>query len=460
MTAVVRLVLLGTVTLALVACASYQRAQLPTKATPARTRIALSVTVDRSVVQAAEDNAKFFEEGHTPEEKAAANSREAERARRQAAEAEARELSQRMTALLRSELLDRRIGLPVAPDAEADLVFEGVFRHGEHVLRLDWQLVEPATGAAVAAGQAPGYGVGTDLNPYADAVLAKLLTTDVDRYAKGAGPVVADPGGSLPLEAPLAATDGSRAWAVVIGVETYRDGLTPATHAAADARAFAGYAEKTLGVPAAQIKVLVNERAGRADVASAIEEWLPRNARAPGGKVYVFFSGHGAPDAETGKAYLVPWDADPAYLKTRGYGIEELYAALHGLQNQEIYVFLDACFSGSGDRSVLAAGTRPLVPVKTPAAPTRVISFAAAAARETTGAASDAQHGLFTRHLLAAMAGQADSDGDRNVTLGEVVRHVTEKVTAEARLQNREQTPTLDAPGVDPAKVKLVEALK
>jgi uncharacterized caspase-like protein len=215
-----------------------------------------------------------------------------------------------------------------------------------------------------------------------------------------------------------------------------------------------------LGVPEAHIRVLLGQRAGRSDIESMLQEWLPRNAVEPGGKVYVFFSGHGAPDPTNGKAYLVPWDADPAYIKTRGIPVDEIYAGLAKLKGQQAYVFLDACFSGSGQRSVIAKGTRPLVPIKAPKA-NRIIALTASAARETTGAARDAAHGLFTRHLLAGMGGAADANGDGQVTLGELAEHVRSRVSKDARLDNRDQTPSLLIDrGIDPNRHPLVQGLR
>lgn len=255
---------------------------------------------------------------------------------------------------------------------------------------------------------------------------------------------------------------GDNTWAIVVGIERYRDALPIATYAENDARAFAAWLETTLNVPPTHIKLLVGDRASRADLASAIEEWLPRNARTPGGRVYVYFSGHGAPDPETGTAYLVPWDADPAYLKTRGYAIDALYASLSKLPSQESFVFLDACFSGSGERSVLAAGTRPLVPVRSPTpVKSRLVAYAAASSTQTTGGWQARGHGLFTGHLLDALRGASDENVDGTITVDEVARYVAPRVGREARLQNREQTPVLTMPtGAAPHSITVVTGVQ
>jgi hypothetical protein len=90
-----------------------------------------------------------------------------------------------------------------------------------------------------------------------------------------------------------------------------------------------------------------------------------------------------------------------------------------------------------------------------------VVSFAAAGAREATGAARDTAHGLFTHRLLEALGGAADADADHAVTLAEVAEYVTARVSADARLDNREQTPTLTLPpGLTAAQLTLVDGLR
>lgn len=425
---------------------AYSRKELTKKRTPPKAKIFVDFKVDQSAVQAMRSNAQSTNQNSS------------------AFESNARRVGPAMTAMMKTELAQRGIGFAVVdPGAPVDLVLRGTFRAGNGSIDCDWELVHVQSKAVVTGGTASDTWFTGNPEPYADQVLENLLAMDVDRYAANAGGDTPPPPGPAQagLEPPKSTTPGDNAWAVIVGVETYREKLPVATHAEADAQAFQEYAEKTLGVPPAHIKVLVGERAGRADMASALLEWLPRNAVKPGGRVYFFFSGHGAPDPETGAAYLVPWDADPAYLKTRGLALDELYGALNAIKDHQVYVFLDACFSGAGDRSVLAAGTRPLVPVSTPKVPAGVITLSASQARETTGAARDGAHGLFTWHLLSGMGGAADQDGDKTVTFAELSAYVTDKVQTDARLDNREQTPSAQLPdGVSGHTLRLVEGIE
>lgn len=235
--------------------------------------------------------------------------------------------------------------------------------------------------------------------------------------------------------------------ALVIGVEDYRGGLPSSTGARADARAFSDLAETHLGIPRRNIITLLDDQATRSSLEAYLQEWLPKNAKSTG-RVYVFFAGHGAPDPQTGDAYLVPWDGDPRFINRQGMGINDLTSGLRELNTSEVIVMLDACFSGSGGRSVLAEGTRPLVPVKDLEVaprddqPARFALFSAAAADEVTGTMSGTGHGLFTYFLLDGLRGQADANGDGIVELGEVSAYLGAQVPDEARRDNRDQTPT------------------
>ena len=367
---------------------------------------------------------------------------------------------------LTTDILKKRFAQVVPDVANADLRFVGKIYPSTQKVNFDWTITD-ARGVVVLADKMDVFNYRDDQERFADNVLTQLAQVDLDAFARGQGVAVVPPTRTAPPpgkpnlpDAPKTKTSNPNAYAIVIGVETYRDQLPVATHAEADAKAFAEYAKQTLGVPESQVRLLLGQRAGRSDIDSMIKEWLPRNATAPGGKVYVFFSGHGAPDPTTGQAYLVPWDADPAYIKTRGVSVNDLYAALEALKGQQAYVFLDACFSGSGTRSVIAKGTRPLVPVDQPKA-SRIIGLTASGAKETTGAARDAAHGLFTRHLLAGMAGAADQDHDGQVTLGELADHVRVRVSKDARLDNRDQTPSLlVSTGVDANTHPIVQGLR
>ncbi len=229
-------------------------------------------------------------------------------------------------------------------------------------------------------------------------------------------------------------------FALVVGIEKYSD-LPDASFAERDARAVKEHL-LALGVPERNVIHLAGDKAGRSALAKYLELWLPRNVTAKG-RLFFYFSGHGAPDVKTGQAYLVPWDGDANFLEATGYPVSRLYEKLHALKAREVVVALDACFSGAGGRSVLAKGARPLVTkVDAGTVPADLTVLAAASEDEITSALDEQGHGIFTYYLLKGLGGAA-ADGSGVVTAKGLFDYLRPKVQDAARRQNREQTPVL-----------------
>lgn len=234
--------------------------------------------------------------------------------------------------------------------------------------------------------------------------------------------------------------DGSK-FALVIGVENYQN-APAADHAARDARAVKAHL-RGLGYPERNIVLLTDQQAGKSSLEKYLDAWLPKNTDEKS-TVAFYFSGHGAPNPEDGQAYLMPWDGDPKFLENTGYPVKRLYERLNALKAKKVLVAMDACFSGAGGRSVIAKGTRPLVGKvdEGRSVAGRVAALTASAADETTGAAEEAGHGLFTYHLLRSL----NAKGGR-ATFKQLYDDLTPKVRDAARRDNRDQTPQLIGDG-------------
>jgi TPR repeat protein len=233
------------------------------------------------------------------------------------------------------------------------------------------------------------------------------------------------------LPAPLAADP--KAVALVIGVERYRDGMPKADFAAADARLTAEYFKRVLGVQDENLAILLDDRATKNDLEKNIERWLPNHVE-KGSKVYVYYSGHGAPDPAKGDAYLVPYDADPTYIAQTGYSLNRLYAQLGKLPADSVLVVMDSCFSGAGGRSVMAKGARPLVNLKTDAVPANVTALSASTAQQISNTYQEKGHGLFTYFFLKGLK----EKGDVKAAFGYLGPEVSRVAL---RQYNSEQTP-------------------
>ena len=229
-------------------------------------------------------------------------------------------------------------------------------------------------------------------------------------------------------------------YAIVVGIGKYSD-IPEAMFAERDAEAVRDHLIAE-GFPSRNVVFLSGERAGYKGIEKFVETWLPKNV-GEDGRVFFYFSGHGAPDPKTGQAYLLPYDGDPNYLENTGYPLERLYAKLSALKAKEVIVALDSCFSGAGGRSVMAQGARPLV-MKVDAMPAQknLTVFAAASADQITSTLEDQGHGTFTYYFLKGLGGDAKDPSGR-VTAKALYDYLKPKVQDAARRLNREQEPAL-----------------
>jgi len=227
--------------------------------------------------------------------------------------------------------------------------------------------------------------------------------------------------------------------ALVIGIEKYRDIEAPSTYSADDAALVKAYL-KSLGFRETSIRYISNERATRTDFIKNIEHWLPDNAK-PDGKVFFYYSGHGAPDLadpEHPHAFLLPYDGDASDLQNTGYGIERLYDKLGKLNAAQVIVVLDSCFSGAGGRSVLAPGARPLVSNIVPvgAIAPRMAVLTATQPNQISTSSPDKRHGVLTYRFLRALR-----DGEAGLT--QIYKKIKPQVEDDAHSLGVTQSPNL-----------------
>ena len=239
----------------------------------------------------------------------------------------------------------------------------------------------------------------------------------------------------------IKAKPNKNSYAIVIGIESYRQKLPKADYAVADAKTMTEYLTKVMGYPEENVVTLLNEHATNVDFAKYFEKWLPNNVEKDS-SVFIYYSGHGAPNVKTGDAYLVPYDGDPSFIDQTGYPLKKLYESLNKLQAKEIIVALDSCFSGAGGKSVIAKGARPLVmnleqDIKLSK---NMIVMSASSGDQISSTYEEKGHGLFTYFMLKGIK-------DGIIELGELFDYLKPHVGRTARkVYNNEQTPQLIAP--------------
>jgi hypothetical protein len=241
-------------------------------------------------------------------------------------------------------------------------------------------------------------------------------------------------------------------FAIVIGIEHYSD-IPEAEFAEHDAAAMRDHLV-ALGYPQRNIISLLGPKATKTGIVKNIETWLPRNVNEKS-TVFIYYSGHGAPDVKTGQSYLVPWDGDPQFLEDTAYPVKRLYEKLNALKAGRVIVALDSCFSGAGGRSVLAKGVRPLVTkVDSVLGNGKVMSLSASGPEQTSGSLPEQGHGLFTYYVLRGLNGEAQ-DKSGGVTMDSLYRYLQTHVADEARRRNNDQNPQMAPAGSDAAALRL-----
>lgn len=250
------------------------------------------------------------------------------------------------------------------------------------------------------------------------------------------------------------------AYAIVVGIENYRDNLPKADFAANDAKLMGEYLTKVLGYPEENVVVRLNEKTTRNDLEKYVESWLPNHVEKDG-SVFIYYSGHGAPNPKTGESYLVPNDGDPTFIDKTGYPVSSLYQQLAKLPAKEVVVVLDSCFSGAGGRSVIAQGMRPLVTeLKSPLLTKgQTIVLSASTGQQVSSTYGAKSHGLLTYFFLKGLQGEGDTNKDGFIELKELFDYLSPQVERVARREfTNEQTPQLlGSPELLTRGVRLVE---
>ena len=241
------------------------------------------------------------------------------------------------------------------------------------------------------------------------------------------------------------ARQNKNAYAIVIGIENYRQKLPKADFAVSDARLVSEYLTKVMGYQEENIVLLINEKALQSDLTKYFEKWLHNNVEKDG-TVFIYYSGHGAPDPKTGGAYLVPYDGDPSFIAETGYSLKRMYDALGKLPAKKIVVALDSCFSGAGGRSVLAKGARPLVMnLQNNMVLSKNMTVLSASSGDQISSTYDEKgHGLFTYFMLKGIKNEEVVNQDGSIAVSDLFSYLKPQVERIARKQyNNEQTPQL-----------------
>jgi hypothetical protein len=250
------------------------------------------------------------------------------------------------------------------------------------------------------------------------------------------------------------------AFAVVIGNSVYQNASIPRVDfALRDAQVMCNYLINVMGFKPGNIKFLQNATKGQFETVFGSENnahgWLFNQVKPQKSDVFVYYSGHGAPDTNTNQAYFVPADADPSAIAINGYSLSTFYRNLGQVPARNMTVVIDACFSGgTNDNRMLIASASPIIVEANMPVSGNISALTSTGPGQIASWYPQMHHGLFTYFFLKGLRGAADRNGDRVITVGEMQQYLAdnaEGVPYFARsMFNREQQPRMQG---DPNRV-------
>jgi hypothetical protein len=227
----------------------------------------------------------------------------------------------------------------------------------------------------------------------------------------------------------------SHAYLLSIGIGSYRDQrISSRRSASMDAEMVSSYFQSLGGLSTSHVRLLQDRKAVHADIDEALLDWLPPRMNKDA-IVIVYFAGL-ALISSTGEIFLVPYDGT-ATTTSRSYPLKNLESALSRLKAKHTLFLFD------GTVSPIAPDNRAKLPLPqwnpTGGSTIHIIGTSGIGRELEDGRH---RHGLFTYYLLRALRGEADINRDGDITLGETVTYLTQKVRWVSKTQmNHEQRP-------------------
>lgn len=149
----------------------------------------------------------------------------------------------------------------------------------------------------------------------------------------------------MPKVAPGSVPISGEHWALIVGIDKYRDREIPALGTAVkDAEAVRDLLIERYGFKADRVRTLLNEQATRVAIEGALYR-LGQQA-GPNDSVFIYYAGHGQTDIEKVRGWWVPHDAkadDPATFIKNASVRDEIAA----MKAKHVYLVADSCFSGT-----------------------------------------------------------------------------------------------------------------
>ena len=241
------------------------------------------------------------------------------------------------------------------------------------------------------------------------------------------------------------APPGPQLHVLAVGISQYEHSDLKLDFADDDARELASALRGQEGALYARVnaQALTDDKATRRVVQRAMRGIRDRMQEKQGDVVVIEFSGHGT--IADGRYFLLPYDVevdDEYAIADTGIPMDELKQSLARLgELGKVLVLLDACHSGSS-----IAGSKDGLPPdidtvrsELAASGDGVIVLTSSQGQELSKENPDWQHGAFTKAVLEALKGSADSDGDGWLNITELEAYVQRRVHQLTHFQQHPQ---------------------
>jgi formylglycine-generating enzyme required for sulfatase activity len=230
-------------------------------------------------------------------------------------------------------------------------------------------------------------------------------------------------------------------FALLIGVNSYRDTRANLRYVANDVRGLRDALSGPGQVPRSRIKVLLDRDATKKAIESALVKWLPSQLKELlpyqrlKATIIIYFAGHGETDGTS--SYWVPYDADISsrdklYRSSIRHDLVQVWLySLRDMGGKWVVLFQDACHSGfawSGARNLAdhRKGLRSVIPGTSFGEGFMTIS--SSKQNQKSVESNELRHGVFSYVLIQALRGEADYTGDGRVCLTEILLYLESNV--------------------------------
>lgn len=231
-------------------------------------------------------------------------------------------------------------------------------------------------------------------------------------------------------------------WAVVIGVDTFKDQKIPKLRfPAKDAQDFAKFLVEKANFAPDHVLLLLNENATRNNIVSAIAgNWLPMRVL-PDDLVVIYASTHGSPSEldKGGENFLVAYDTEQEDLFTSGVLLQDLAPTIYRRTHcDRVVLLLDACNSGAAEVGGKGLYRTTNFDVNALAGKGQIV-ISSSGADQRSWESKRYNNGVFTRNLIEVLSKEQEK-ADLHSAFGSL----KDKVQSEVKFDRQAfQTPVM-----------------